>query len=175
MIHVDSYHNESRTSACIAYAGSTRANVQRAIDIEAGARAVKHYERMGLIQFPDKQQSRHKAQAQAMSDEERLEMLKKVIEGVSKGQRASEICADLGIPESTARGWSQRFKMPIAETRWRITDDMRNQVISLINDNGTSLAAACEIVGCSPQGIRTQIKARGLRYNPKQQKITKNG
>lgn len=168
MIHVDSYHNESRTSACIAYAGSTRANVQRAIDIEAGARAVRHYERMGLIQFPDKDKGKSETRADTikMTNKQRITILKDISKRMKAGERIGDLSKEHRVAVCTVRGWSRTFGIDIPRTnRSTPTDEEFGTFIRLVNEGGLSLSKAAREIGRQQATMSVIARKRGYAYD----------
>lgn len=175
MIHVDSYHNESRTSACIAYAGSTRANVQRAIDIEAGARAVKHYERMGLIRFPDKDKGKSETRTDTMkmTNERRITILKDISKRMKAGERIGDLSNEHRVSVRTVRVWGRKFGIDIPmPNRPTPTDEEFKTFLKLVNEDGLSLNKAAKQVG-RPRSVIA--RKRGYKYEPETRKLVKNG
>jgi hypothetical protein len=108
----------SRISDCINYSGSIKGAVQKAINIELGARAVKHYERMGFIQFqPKKNPNRMGCTGYPPEEQERRARL--VADRVNNGETVNNVCRELGFNHKSIRDWCDKYSITLKPTRTR--------------------------------------------------------
>ena len=100
----------SMESSAIAFAGSLKAAVKKAIDIDNGAKAVAKYRACGLITFPeDRNDKTPRRPCHFHSKEERIALATKALEMYNAGTNWGKIAAELKVSETSLCQWATRY------------------------------------------------------------------
>ena len=177
MIHVDSYYNESRESSAGAYANSLKCPVERALNLELGKRAVQHYERMGLIQFPEKSTRKERfVETFNLTDDDRRKAAKEASERTLNGEKIGAVCFELGFDPNTVKKWCKKFGYSVPQRnkpRKSVTPEQLAEVVRLVNEEGYRMTQASDKVGHSLAAISHNLSGMGYIYDKQKVQLIK--
>jgi len=177
MIQLDSCYNESRESNAGSYANSLRCTVQRAVDIDKGKEAVKHFERMGLIQFPEKSTRKEKfVETFNLTDDDRRKAAQEASERTLKGEKIGAVCFELGFDPQTVKKWCKKFGYTVPKRnkpRKNVTSEQLAEVVRLVNEEGYRMTQASAKVGHSIAAISHNLSEIGYIYDKRKVQLIK--
>jgi len=177
MIQLDACFNESRESNAGAYANSLKCTVERALNVELGKRAVKHYERMRLIQFPEKSTRKEKfVETFNLTDNDRRKAAQEASERTLKGEKIGAVCFELGFDPQTVKKWCKKFGYSVPKRnkpRKSVTPEQLAEVVRLVNEEGYRMTQASAKVGHSLAAISHNLSGMGYIYDKQKVKLIK--
>jgi transposase-like protein len=151
--------------------------VQRAVDIEKGKEAVKHYERMGMIQFPEKTTRRDRfVETYNLTQEDKRKAAQEASERTLNGEKIGAVCFELGFDPQTVKKWCKKFGYSVPKRnkpRKTVTPEQLAEVIRLVNEESYRMTQASAKVGHSLAAISHNLAGIGYIYDKQKVQLIK--